>query len=230
MLAGRSHPAGGALTGALFWDAGPLQLGPSLGAYWYWYEAAVAARGRVYGGFLVGSAWAGTELGWFVDDTDRDGGRRWGPRPLARARVEMNLRNDLAWLYTRSTGVFRYHPFREYDPYRDLVLAGAEWHGEQSVAVMLSPWHREARHLWLYLEGTFEGVVGHGATDTVARGGLLGEQILPGVAFDLDLYWSFRDSPVVGGPGVLGVIWWEPRRASAEGSPGGVEGRRRGPI
>lgn len=210
MFAARSHPAGGALTGALYWDAGPVEVGPYLGAYYYWYETAVAARGRVVGGFLVGSAWAGSELGWFIADDDRDGPRRWGPRPLGRARVEMNLRNDLAWLYTRSTGVVRNHAFREYDPYRDLVLDGIELHGEQSVAAMLSPWHQADRRLWVYVEGTFEGVAGIGSTETMARGGLLGEQILPGVAFDLDFYWSFRDSPVVAGPGVLGVIWWEP--------------------
>ena len=38
------------------------------------------------------------------------------------------------------------------------------------------------------------------------------EKLTPSVSIDLDLYYSFMDT-AVGGPGVLGVVWWTPGRS-----------------
>ena len=208
----RSHPAGAGVTATLPWDLGALSVGPAVGLYYYWYELDLFAQKTVLGGFLIASGWVGWEPGWFIhaeDADDPDRPRAWGPRALARGRLELNLRNDHAWLYSRSTGLFRHRSFAEYDPYRGAVL-DTEWSGEESIAVLGCPWRQGPRHWWLYAELTLEAETHVGWLERMPRAGLLVEELAPGVTVDLDGYWSLMDAPV-GGPGVLGVIWWSPR-------------------
>lgn len=208
MLAGRSRPAGAGVTITLPVDFGPIAAGPAFGLYYYWYELDLFVQKTVLGGFFVGSGWVGWEPGWFIPADDPEGSRVWGPRALARARVEFNLRNDHFWVYTRSTGVFRDRAFPEYDPYRGAVL-DTEWSGEQSVALLACPIRQGERRWWLYAELTLEAEAEAGWLERMPRAGLIVEQLVPGVTIDLDVYYSLMGPPL-GGLGVLGVVWWSP--------------------
>jgi hypothetical protein len=213
-IGAKTNPAGLAILGDLWVPVADgaqakTEVGPGLGVYFLWYEPALRVRQSLLGGFLVGNLWAGAEPGIYLRAEERDGPRVPAVRALGRARLELNLRNDLLWLYSRSTGVVRTHPFAEYDPFRDAVFVGVERSGEQSVALMASPSGSADRKLWFYAEVTGEAAVGVGWTDRVLRGGVIGEQITPALSADLDLYWSFMDT-AVGGPGVLVVVWVRP--------------------
>lgn len=213
-IGAKTNPAGLAVLGDLWFPLAESQvarteLSPALGVYFLWYEPALHVRETLLGGLLVLNAWAGAEPGFWLRAEAPEGPREFGLRALGRARVELNLRNDLVWLYSRSTGVFRTHPFPEYDPFRDAVFGTTEWSGEQSVALMGSPSGSAERKLWIYVETTLEAAVGVGWTDRMIRGGLIGEQLTPALSADLDLYWSFMNT-AVGGPGVLGVVWIRP--------------------
>lgn len=214
-LGAKSNPAGLGLLGSLWWTPREgVDVGPSGAVYFYWYEAALAARGTLMGGFVIGTLQAAAEPGAFLRADDRDGPRRFGLRPLARGRVEVNLRDDRLWLYVRGTGWTRHRAWHEYDPFRDQVFArGLELSAEQSVALMVSPSGPAERKLWFYAETTLEASVQVGWLDRMVRGGLIVERLTPSVSIDLDLYHSFMDT-AVGGPGVLGVIWWTPRAAA----------------
>ncbi len=127
----KTRPAGMAVLSDVFHaPAEGLDLGGGLDVYFYWYEAQLRARGVVLGGFLVANGWAVWEPGWFKRADDPDGPRVFSSRPLGRARLELNLRNDLLWLYVRNTGWARHRSVAEYDPFRDQVFpAGLELSG-----------------------------------------------------------------------------------------------------
>ncbi len=207
----KSNPVGLGLLGTVYWDATEeLHVGPSGAVYFYWYEAAAAARYTLLEGFVIGTFQAAAEPGAFLRADDPQGPRRFSLRPLGRGRVEMNLRNDLLWLYSRSTGWTRNRAWAEYDPFRDQVFPeGWELSGEQSVALMASPSGSAERKVWLYVETTLEASAQVGWLDQMARGGLIVEKLTPTISIDLDLYYSFMDT-AVGGPGVLAVVWWNP--------------------
>lgn len=213
----KSNPAGLGLFGNVYWDAADtkaanLDVGPGLAVYFFWYELQAASRITLLEGFLVGSVQAAAEPGAFLRDDDRDAGRQFMLRPLGRARLELNVRNDLLWLYSRSTGWSRYRTWDEYDPFRDTSFrTGFELSGEQSVALMTSPSGGAERKVWFYVETTLEASVGPGWLDQMVRGGVILEKLTPSLSMDLDLYYSFMDT-AVGGPGALVVLWWLPRR------------------
>ncbi len=208
---GKTRPAGIAVLSDLWFAPAPdLNVGPGLDVYFYWYNIDFRARGVVYGGFLVLNGWAGVEPGWFKRADDRGGPRQFELRPLARARVEVNLRNDWVWLYLRNTGWTRYRSAAEFDPFRDQVFArGAELSGEHSTALMFSPSGSAERKLWIYGEITLEASVDVGWLDRLPRAGVLVEKLSPTVSIDLDAYWSLMAN-AVGGPGGLVVVWWTP--------------------
>lgn len=207
----KTNPAGMAvLTDLWFEPTEGLQVGPGLDVYFYWYEVDLRARGVVYGGFLVLNGWAGIEPGWFKRADDPDAPRQFAPRALGRARLEVNVRNDLLWLYVRNTGWTRHRGFDEYDPFRDQVFpAGLELSGEHSTALMVSPSGSAERKVWLYGEITLEASQGVGWLDRLPRGGVILEKLTPTISMDFDFYWSLMDNNV-GGPGGLFVLVWTP--------------------
>lgn len=209
----KTNPAGVALFASAWWDTSDtVQLGPGLGVYFYWYELQAQARHTFLDGFMVTNVQAAAEPGVFLRADDRDGGRQPMLRPLVRAKVEFNLRNDLVWLYLRNVGWSRYRVWDEYDPFRDQVFdTGLEVSAEQSTALMISPSGTAERKVWFYVESTLEASIGPGWLDQVVRGGVIGEKITPAWSFDLDFYYSFMDTRI-GGPGVLFVLWWHPPR------------------
>ena len=215
-FAAKTRPAGGAVIGGLMWDVEGVDVGPSLGVYFFWYELDAAVRKVWLGGLFVTSAWVGVEPGWFIPSDDAARRRTFGMRGLARTRLEINLRNDWVWLYSRTTPLVRLRQFEEYDPFRDQIL-NTEWAIEQSVALMGSPVHRDDRRLWIYAEITLEAEKTVGWLDILPRGGILVENLVPHLSFDLDVYYSLMDNKL-GGLGGLLVVWWNPplgKRASA---------------
>lgn len=206
----KTRPAGLAVLSDLWLAPGEVQVGLGPDVYFYWYEADLRARATVLGGFLVLNGWAGWEPGWFVPADQRDGPRQFMSRPLGRARLEVNLRNDLFWLYLRNTGWSRHRSFDEYDPFRDQLFArGWELSGEHSTALMVSPSGSSERKVWFYGEITLEASVRNGWLDRLPRGGIIVEKLTPTISIDLDLYYSLMDN-ALGGPGVLAVMWWTP--------------------
>lgn len=221
----KTRPVGMAALGSLWWDAGEtVDLGAGLGVYFYWYELDLQARAVVAGGFIVATGQVAAEPGWFRSQDEPDGPRRFMFRPLGRGRLEVNLRNDLVWLYIRNTGLTRVRPWAEYDPFRDKDFpAGPELSIEHSTALMLSPSGTSERKLWFYVEITLEASArGVGWLDRLPRAGVIGEKITPTLSFDLDLYYSLMPTKI-GGPGVLGVLWWNPgagRKGSSDAGTG----------
>lgn len=208
----KTRPVGMAALGSLWWDAGDtVDLGAGLGVYFLWYELDAQARAVLAGGFLVATGQVAAEPGWFRRQTAPDGPREFMLRPLARGRVELNLRNDLVWLYLRNTGWTRYRAWAEYDFFRDKDFpAGPEWSIEHSTALMLSPSGSRERKVWFYAEITLEASArGVGWLDRLPRGGVIVEKLTPTLSFDLDFYYSLMPTRV-GGPGVLAVLWWNP--------------------
>lgn len=208
----KTRPVGLAAIGSLWWEPTPnVQVGPGLGVYFLWYELDLQARVTLADGFLVGSAWAAAEPGFYRRQTDPDGPRDAMLRPLARARLEMNLRNDLVWLYVRNTGLTRWRAWAEYDPFRDTDFpAGPELSIEHSTALMFSPSGSRDRKFWFYAEITLEASGrGVGWLDRLPRAGIIAEKLTPSLSADLDFYYSLMDTRI-GGFGVLGVLWWTP--------------------
>lgn len=211
----KTNPWGLGLFGNLYWDpydSGPVDLdvGPGLAVYFFWYELQSSQRLTLLDGFVVATGQFAAEPGIFLRADDPDGPRVPSLRPLGRGRVELNLRNDALWLYSRSTGWTRHRPWAEYDPFRDTVFAeGLELSGEHSDALMVSPSGSATRKLWFYVEYTLEASLDVGWLDQVARGGVIVEKATPALSFDLDLYYSFMDSNI-GGPGALLVMWYAP--------------------
>ena len=205
----KTHPWGLGGSALALWDAGPVEVGPYGGVYFYWYEASFMAQEVVLGGFLVLTGQGGVEPGWFFSADDPDAGRRFAVHPLGRGRIELNMRDDHFWLYSRSTGLYRRRSFAEHDPYRGADFGLDEWSVEQSVALMGCLARQGERRWWLYFEGTLEAAVGVGWLDRMPRAGVLVEQLAPRISVDLDLYWSLMDT-AVGGPGALFGLWWAP--------------------
>ena len=216
-IGARTPPLGAGLIGDLMWDVSDdASVGAGLGVYFYWYEPSAKFRAQVLDGFLVFGGSAGVEPGWFRGP-DRDSTRRvFSVRPLGRASMELNLRNDLFWLYNRNTGYARYRTRGEYDPFRDQSFTeGAELGGEESFALMVSPSGAAERKVWLYGEVTLEGATQVGFVDKRLRTGVILEKLTPAISIDLDLSYSFMDTRV-GGPGALFVLWWAPPRPEKE--------------
>lgn len=222
----KTRPVGLGLTGSVMVPAVAteqvtLAAGPAVALYYYWYEATAQARVVALGGLGVFTLQGGLEPGWYlpIGASSRDWqARRFSLRGLTRGTLELNLRNDHFWLYSRTIGVARGHSFPEYDPYRDLTLSGLELSGEQAIATMVAPfgaWEREGRpkaYAWFYAEGIFNGLATGadraGATDSSAHAGVILENVLPRWFIDLDGYYSFGPSPVLRGPGALVVVSW----------------------
>lgn len=231
LLGVKTRPAGVGVTGSLMvpvvtTKSLSVSVGPYAALYYYWYEADAQVRLVALGGFAVLGIQGGVEPGAYLPLATRESGEKgWGSREfslrgIGRATLELNLRNDHAWLYTRTIGLARGHRFAEYDPYRDLELLGTELSGEQAVAAMVAPFgawsHTPAgrdpykAYAWLYGEGIFNGIAAgtpdHGATDTSAHVGVILEQVIPKLYLDLDGYWSFGPSAKLAGPGALVVL------------------------
>ncbi len=213
-FAARTRPAGAAVFAAWFTEvsaqkSAKTELGGAFDVYFLWYEADVRVRETLLGGFLVLSGSGGVEPGFFVRDTDREGPRSFALRPIGRAQVELNVRDDRFWVYGRSNMLVRNHPFAEWDPFRYQVFDGPEVTHENALALMASPSGTSERKLWFYAEGIAQDSWGVGPIDRNVRVGVIGEKMTPSLSFDVDGYWSFMDNGL-GGPGVFGILFWVP--------------------
>lgn len=208
-LALRSRPAGGLVGGeALFPLAGDLSLGAYLNYFFYWGEMGAKAEWRYLDGFLVAGLWAGVEPGEFIRSDTSGDGRDPGLRGVARLRLELNYRIAWLWLYNRATAEGRVRTFEERDPYRDAIL-GSELSFEEAFAPLIRVFSWSERSAaWLYAELTVAGEVRFGLLDLRPSAGVIVEDVLPGVTFDLDLYYSLRKASAVGGFGALFLVWW----------------------
>lgn len=213
-VAARTRPAGAAVFAAWYGTAADgksarTELGGAFDVYFLWYEADLRARETLLGGFLVASASAGVEPGFFVRDDDRDGPRAFALRPLGRAQLELNVRDGHLWVYGRSNVLARNHPFAEWDPFRYRTFDGPELTHENALAVMASPTSSPTRKPWFYVEGIAVDSWGLGAIDRNVRAGLIVEKLTPTISLDVDGYWSFMDNGL-GGPGVFGIVFFVP--------------------
>lgn len=203
--AARTHPAGGYLGGeALFQLDERYYLGPYAQYSFYWAELGAKLEARFGGRFVTGGLWLGIEPGFYVRATSPDPDERSaGLRGVARARIEVNLRGESLWLYSRSTAEGRLRSFAERDPYRDAVF-DQELSAEQALAFLVAP----LPNFWLYLEGTVAAAVDVGLLDLRPSAGIVLEAS-PSWTFDLDFYYSLREGPLEGF-GVLLFVWWRP--------------------
>jgi hypothetical protein len=213
-FAARTRPAGAAVLAAYYGTVADQQnvktdLGGAFDVYFFWYEADARARASLLGGAIVVSGSGGVEPGFYVRDDAREDPRAFAVRPIGRAQVELNLRNDLAWLYARSNVLARYHPFPEWDPFRYVAFEGTEVTHENAVAAMLSPSGTAVRKLWFYFEFIGQDSWGPGVIDRNIRLGVIGEKMSDSVSFDVDGYWSFMNNGL-GGPGLFGILYWVP--------------------
>lgn len=217
IVGAQTRPAGLGLFGTVYWDvhdegAVDVDIGPGLAVYFYWYELQSTQRLTLLDGFVVATGTLAAEPGAFLRADDREGPRRAQLRPLARGKVELNLRNDLLWLYSRTTGWSRYRTWAEYDTFKDQVFAeGLEGSLEHSDALMVSPSGASERKVWFYAEYTLESTRNVGWINQMARGGVILEKMTPALSFDLDVYYSFMDNRL-GGPGALLVMFYTPPR------------------
>ncbi len=213
----RTTPAGAAVWGDLWWTTtddprGPLEVGPGLGVFFYWYELQAQTRLTLGGGALVLLAQGAAEPGWFVRADDPDGPRAFELRPLGRLQANLNLRNHRVWLYDRLTVWGRNRSRDEFDPFRGATFArGLETSTENAVALMVSPGPDRPRKNWFYVEATLEASRGIGWINQRAHVGTILEQLTPALTLNLDAYYSFVDTRV-GGPGAQFVLFWAPPR------------------
>lgn len=213
-FAARTRPAGAAVFAAVYGRAAASRsattdLGAAFDVYFLWGEADARVRETILGGFLVLSASAGAEPGFFLPDGDRDGPRRATVRPIGRAQLDLNVRNDAFWLYGRSNVLGRVHPFREWDPFRYQVFDGPELTHENAVALMASPTRRATGKPWFYVEGIAQDAWGIGPIDRNVRAGVIVEKLTPALTLDADGYWSFMDNGL-GGPGLFAILFVVP--------------------
>lgn len=222
MVGARTNPAGLGLWGDLWFEAdrrGDLEVGPGAGIFFFWYEAQAKARFTLLDGLLVLNAQGAAEPGWFIPADRPEGTRQFMLRPLGRLRAELNVRTDLWWLYSRTTGWTRSRAWAEYDPFNDVNFArGLELSIEEAVALMLSPSGKAKRKAWFYVEATLEGSRGIGWVNRRAHVGSILEKLTPTISLNLDAYYSFMDTRV-GGPGVQVVLWVIPERDGTDRPP-----------
>ncbi|MFZ5475461.1 MAG: hypothetical protein ACOZNI_01695 [Myxococcota bacterium] len=207
-FAAQSNPAGGAILSEILADTGVVEVGPTADVYFYWYELDVKLRKQILGGFLIPWVQVGWEPGWFIPASDPTGERTWSPHLIGRAGLVMNLRNDKWWLYEKVVGTTRDRRMREWDPYKAAEL-GDELSVRNDLALMYAVSRQDERVWWVYAELTVEAEREWGWLQKQPRVGLLVEEIAPHLSVDLDLNWSLMDT-AIGGPGVLGVVWWAP--------------------
>jgi len=214
----RTTPAGAAMWGDLWWTTtddpkGPLEVGPGLGIFFYWYELQAQTRLTLGGGALVLLAQGAGEPGWFVRGDDPDGPRTFELRPLGRLQANLNLRNHRVWLYDRLTVWARNRSRDEFDPFRGATFTrGLETSIENAVALMVSPGPDRPRKNWFYVEATLEASRNIGWINQRAHVGTILEKLTPALTLNLDAYYSFVDTRV-GGPGAQFVLFWAPPRA-----------------
>lgn len=204
----RTRP-GGAVVGAeaLYDLAESVALGAFLSYAYYWAEMGAKLEWRYLGGFLVGGLWLGLEPGDFIPKGQEGDSRKPGLRGLCRGRLELNFKLERLWVYDRLTIEGRVRAFEERDPYRDAEL-GTELSVEEAIAPLfrIAGWGDRSA-LWIYAELTTAFEVDAGLLDFRPSGGLIVEEMLPGVTIDLDLYHSLRSGSLRGW-GSLVFVWW----------------------
>lgn len=207
----RTRPSGGLLGAEALLaldDARTLGLGGYLQYFYYWAEFGPKFQHTYLGGFLRTSVKLGLEPGDFIRSEDRASERRRpGLRAVAKTRLEVNYRPDWLWIYSRSTLEARVRTFEEYDPYRDATLRH-ELAFEQALAPLFRVLeHGDDGRIWLYVEGTVLVEASAGLLDLRPSGGVIWENPIEGVTFDLDVYRGLRKGPLEGW-GVLLFVWW----------------------
>ena len=203
----RTTPAGGYLgIDGLLPLSESLKAGMSFSYFYYWAELGTKLQWRYLDGFLVADLQLAAEPGDFIRSSDRSR-RVPGLRGMVRGRLEMNLRTDAFWLYTRSTAVGRVRTFEEYDPFIDVVLDN-ELTVEQAIAPMLHLFSSgDDTKLWLYVEGTVVAEVSRGLIEARPSVGMVYENLLDGFTINLDAYYGLKDG-ITEGFGLLLFAWW----------------------
>ena len=205
----RSRPAGGYIgasaTQKLAEDSN-WSLGGYLNYYYYWVDAGVKLDWKYLGGFLYFENWLGFEPGQYVFEGETED-RNFGYRGNARTRMTINYRPSWYWLYSRTTVEGRLRNFTENDIYRDAVLK-EELSFEQATAGLfrLADFGDQSS-LWAYGELTFLTEASAGILDVRPSGGLMYENVVPGLTLDLDIYYGLREG-VMKGLGALIFVWW----------------------
>lgn len=159
---------------------------------------------------LVVSLEAATEPGLFVVDGDDQ--RSAHVRSRFTGQALLNLKLSHWWFYSRSTASMRLRDFVERDQLQNIVVKD-ELTLEQATALFtrlytLKTLGRVPAQLWFYAEYTVGTLydLKHGLVDVRPNRisvGLLSEHFpLRNFVMDLDVSWSFADSPRPG-PGVL---------------------------
>jgi hypothetical protein len=206
----KSHPAGGYVGASASYevsDESAWRLGGYLNYYYYWIDAGLKADWEYLGRFLYFENWLGFEPGQFVFDgetSDRD----LGFRGVARSRLTVNYRPSWYWLYSRSTVEGRLRNFTENDIYRDVTLRN-ELTLEQATAALFRIHEFEDKaSLWAYAETTVLVEASKGLLDLRPSGGLMYENIIPGLTLNLDAYYGLKDG-ILRGFGALLFMWWQ---------------------
>ena len=204
----RSQPAGGfigaAITSPL--DNSNWSIGGYLNYFYYWVDAGLKLDWKYLDGFLYFENWLGFEPGQFVFEGETEK-REFAYRGTARSRLTINYRPSWYWLYSRSTVEGRLRNFTENDIFRDVVL-GSELSLEQATATLFRLYEsKEDSSLWAYGEFTLLTEINNGFLDLRPSGGLLYENITPGLTLVLDIYYGLRPG-IMEGLGALVFLWW----------------------
>ena len=133
--------------------------------------------------------------------------REFAYRGTARSRLTINYRPSWYWLYSRSTVEGRVRNFVENDIFRDATL-GTELSLEQATATLFRLYESDDESsLWAYGEFTLLTEMNNGVLDIRPSGGLLYENLSPGLTLNLDIYYGLR-SGIMQGLGALVFLWW----------------------
>lgn len=149
---------------------------------------------------------AGAEPGFFLKLEPGQGKgdvttRTFGVRYLVKPQLNLNIRDSEWWLYSRTTGIYRYRSERQEEVFRDLVLDD-EWSIEQASALM----YRFAGakpglgvSWWGYGEHTVGRIRGQGVIPNRLSGGLIVEGWPTRQAtLNLDVFYSYARVPLDG--------------------------------
>ena len=204
----RSRPAGGFVGASITsqFDDSHWSVGGYANYFYYWVDAGVKLDWKYLDGFLYFENWLGFEPGLFVFSGETEK-REFAYRGTARSRLTVNYRPSWYWLYSRSTVEGRLRSFVENDIFRDAILKH-ELSLEQATATLfLLHKSEEDSSLWAYGEFTFVTELSNGVLDLRPSGGLLYENISPGLTLVLDIYYGLRPG-IMEGLGALIFVWW----------------------
>lgn len=130
-------------------------------------------------------------------------------RYVVRGQANGNLIFDRWWIYSRSTALVRFRPFREDDVFREVQVRN-ETDVEQATALLfnLTP-HPDRPAFWVYGEYTVGSVYNVGMIPHRVSGGVITERFLHrDLSLDLDVFYSIADKPSRG-PGVILAAWFK---------------------